>query len=116
MVLGTKNKQQYHTSYPPFSVFSSFIHKEVRMRKYPTFITPSSSIAPPKGERFSTKTVRTPITVHRIEADNTPLKDETKGLDNPKKQVSYANVAKTLDSASKRGNGATEENRLPGVL
>lgn len=89
MVHGTKFKQQYHVNFPPFSVFSSFIREEARMRNDSSFATAASSIMPPKGETFSMKTVRTPITVHRTEVGNTEQRDEAKGLDNPKRQCPF---------------------------
>ncbi|XP_037609979.1 uncharacterized protein LOC119478948 [Sebastes umbrosus] len=86
MVQGTRYKQQNHVSFPPFSFFSSFIREEARMRNDLSFIPATSSITPPREERFSMKTARTPITVHRTEVDNTQWEDEARGLDNPKKQ------------------------------
>ena len=89
MVHGTRYKQQYHVSFPPFAVFSSFIREEARMRNDPSFIASTSSSTtsmPPKGEKFFMRTARTPITVHRTEVDNSRQGYEAKGLDNLKKE------------------------------
>nr|XP_020483745.2 uncharacterized protein LOC109978925 [Labrus bergylta] len=91
MVHGTRYKQQNHITFPPFSVFSSFIREEARMRNDPSFVTANSSIPPHKGERFQgerfpLKSLRTPVVVHRTEVENTQEKVEANGLDNLKKE------------------------------
>lgn len=85
MVHGTKCKQQYNVSFPPFSVFSHFIREEARMRNDPSFIAPAASGWSPKGEKFQMRASRTPITVNRTEVDNIQHEHEVEGLDNTKK-------------------------------
>ncbi|XP_034768789.1 uncharacterized protein LOC117966565 isoform X2 [Acipenser ruthenus] len=85
MSQGTRYKQEHGVSFPPFSFFSSLIRAEAKMRNDPSFITSTSSAAPPKGEKFSTRTARAPITVHKTEVDNAIQKDESK-KDDPNKQ------------------------------
>lgn len=86
MVYGTKYKQQYHVSFPSFSVFSRFIREEARMRNDPSFIVPSSSSMPPSGEKFIRRTTRTPVSVQRTEVENIELPHESHSLDNIRRQ------------------------------
>lgn len=88
---GERQQSSPHTPTPTEAashLFTSsrFICEEARMRNDPSFIDATSSITPLKGERFSMKTPRTPIMVHRTEVDSTKQKDEASGLDIPKKQ------------------------------
>ncbi|KAI4896990.1 hypothetical protein NFI96_001373, partial [Prochilodus magdalenae] len=86
MVHGTKYKEEHHTNFPPFSVFADFIRAEARMRNDPSFAAAAPSNMPPKWEKYSTKSAKTPIAVHKTEVDNPAKGDETKGSDNLKKE------------------------------
>ncbi|KAI4897604.1 hypothetical protein NFI96_009502 [Prochilodus magdalenae] len=86
MVHGTKYKEEHHTIFPPFSVFADFIRAEAKMRNDPSFAAAAPSNTPPKWEKFSTKSAKTPIAVHKTEVDNPAKGDETKASDNLKKE------------------------------
>ena len=86
MVHGTKYKEKHRTVFPPFSVFADFIHAEAKMRNDPSFAAAVHSNAPPQGEKFSLKSSKTLIAVHKTELDNPAKGDETKGSDNLKKE------------------------------
>ncbi|XP_058887670.1 uncharacterized protein LOC131738129 [Acipenser ruthenus] len=86
MSQGTRYKQEHGVSFPPFLFFSSLTCAEAKMRNNPSFITSTSSAAPPKGEKISMRTARAPITVHKTEVDNAIQKDESKKKDDHNKQ------------------------------
>lgn len=82
---GTRYKQQHGVSFTPFTFFSSVICAEAKMRNDPSFITSTSGQLSSKGEKFSMRTARSPITMHKTEVDNAIQKDESK-MDDPHKQ------------------------------
>ncbi|XP_060793215.1 uncharacterized protein LOC132896416 [Neoarius graeffei] len=86
MVHGTKYKERHNTNFPPFSVFADFIRAEAKMRNDPSFAATAHSNIPPKGEKFSSKSVKTAIAVYKTEVDNSAKGNETKGSDNIKNQ------------------------------
>lgn len=86
MVHGTKYKVEHHTIFPPFSVFTDFIRAEAKMRNDPSFAAAAPSNTPPKGEKFLPKLAKNLIAMHKTEVANPAKGDETKGLDNLKKE------------------------------
>ncbi|XP_067250257.1 uncharacterized protein [Chanodichthys erythropterus] len=87
MLQGTRYKHEYGVSFPPFSFFCDFICCEARMRNDHSFNMSMHNATSFKGDRFSTKAIRTTITVHKTEIDNATQRDESnKASDNLNRQ------------------------------
>ncbi|XP_054872108.1 uncharacterized protein LOC129350233 [Amphiprion ocellaris] len=71
--IGSKYKQKYDVSFPPFSYFVRFIQDEAKARNDPSFVT-CSSHSFVKGEKtqFKQTSHKTPLTVNKTEVNNTP--------------------------------------------
>nr|XP_055053759.1 uncharacterized protein LOC129438884 [Misgurnus anguillicaudatus] len=87
MLQGTRYKQEYRVSFPPFSFFCDFICCEARMRNDHSFNVTMHNATSFKGERFSSKAIRSPVTVHKTEINKVTQGDESNmAKDNLNKQ------------------------------
>lgn len=67
---GSKYKQKYNVTFPPFSYFVKFVQEEAKARNDPSFVSCSSQPLN-KGERppFKQISYKSPLTVNRTEVD-----------------------------------------------
>nr|XP_054587010.1 uncharacterized protein LOC129152514 [Nothobranchius furzeri] len=67
---GSKYKQNYNVTFPPFSYFVKFVQEEAKARNDPSFVSCSSQPLN-KGERppFKQTSYKSPLTVDRTEVD-----------------------------------------------
>lgn len=77
MLQGTHYKQEYRVSCPPFSFFCDFICCEARMRNDHIFNMIIHNATSFKGERFLSKAIRSPVTVHKTEINKVTEGDES---------------------------------------
>ncbi|XP_021332949.1 uncharacterized protein [Danio rerio] len=75
MLQGTRYKQEYGVSFPPFSFFCDFICGEARMRNDHSFKLTTQNVSLSRFEKYP-KAIRAPVTVHKTEIDNATQRNE----------------------------------------
>ncbi|KAJ8365140.1 hypothetical protein SKAU_G00139710 [Synaphobranchus kaupii] len=79
MTTGSRYKEQYKVSFPPFNFFADFVQREAKARNDPSFNTTHLSSSTAKEERYIGNSRRPPVSVHKTnisteastEVDNT---------------------------------------------
>ncbi|XP_077385858.1 uncharacterized protein LOC144023832 [Festucalex cinctus] len=85
MVQGSRYKEDYNVSYPPFSFFTHFICHQAKTRNDPSFLLYGSSSHCNEKATNKHNNFKAPVSVHKTNISDTPLQSEDESKNSPAK-------------------------------